>query len=110
MESVLYDNYLRYHEALLHFRIPILTADSQEPIAPYQKFFFICEGANTEVFYFKELINLRKELSIHPLIDICLLEKTDEDRNLSNPKRLIELWLSALVSKAQNIVSASDSD
>ena len=67
------------------------AADSQEPIEPYQKFFFICEGANTEVFYFKELINLRKELSIHPLIDICLLEKTDEDRNLSNPKRLIEI-------------------
>ena len=66
------------------------ATDRQDPIEPYQKFFFICEGANTEVFYFKELINLRKELSIHPLIDICLLEKTEEDRNLSNPKRLIE--------------------
>ena len=66
------------------------AADSRVPIEPYQKFFFICEGANTEVFYFKKLIGLRKELSIHPMIDICLLEKTDEDRNLSNPKRLIE--------------------
>lgn len=66
------------------------ATDSQEPIEPYQKFFFICEGANTEVFYFKELINLRKVLGIHPLIDVCLLEKTDEDKNLSNPKRLID--------------------
>jgi len=66
------------------------AADNQEPIEPYQKFFFICEGANTEVFYFKELINLRKQLGIHPLIDVCLLEKTDEDQNLSNPKRLLE--------------------
>lgn len=66
------------------------TADTQEPIEPYQKFFFICEGANTEVYYFKKLIDLRKSLGIHPLIDVCLLEKTDEDRNLSNPKRLIE--------------------
>lgn len=66
------------------------ATDNQEPIEPYQKFFFICEGANTEVFYFKELINLRKQLGIHPLIDVCLLEKTDEDQNLSNPKRLIE--------------------
>lgn len=66
------------------------AADSQEPIEPYQKFFFICEGANTEVFYFKKLIDLRKQLGIHPLIDICLLEKTEEDQNLSNPKRLIE--------------------
>lgn len=66
------------------------ASDSQEPIEPYQKFFFICEGANTEVFYFKELINLRKQLGIHPLIDVCLLEKTDKDQNLSNPKRLID--------------------
>ena len=66
------------------------ATDNQEPIEPYQKFFFICEGANTEVFYFKELINLRKQLGIHPLIDVCLLEKTDEDQNLSNPKRLLE--------------------
>ena len=49
------------------------ASDSQEPIEPYQKFFFICEGANTEVFYFKELINLRKQLGIHPLIDVCWL-------------------------------------
>lgn len=66
------------------------VSDSQEPIEPYQKFFFICEGANTEVFYFKQLVNLRKKLGIHPLIDVCLLEKTDADKNLSNPKRLIE--------------------
>ena len=65
------------------------ASDSQEPIEPYQKFFFICEGANTEVFHFKELINQRKNLGIHPLIDVCLLEKTDEDKNLSNPKRLL---------------------
>ncbi|MCD8326226.1 MAG: RloB family protein [Lachnospiraceae bacterium] len=64
-------------------------SDSQNQVEPYQKYFFICEGANTEVFYFKELVNLRKQLGIHPLIDIRLLEKTDEDESLSNPKRLI---------------------
>ena len=65
------------------------TSDQQEQLEPYQKFFFICEGANTEVFYFKKLIDLRKQLGIHPLIDLCLLEKTEEDRNLSHPKRLL---------------------
>lgn len=65
------------------------SSDQQEQVEPYQKFFFICEGANTEVFYFKKLIDLRKQLGIHPLIDICLLEKTEEDRNLSHPKRLL---------------------
>ena len=65
------------------------SSDQQEQLEPYQKFFIICEGANTEVFYFRKLIDLRKRLGIHPLIDICLLEKTEEDRNLSHPKRLL---------------------
>ena len=59
--------------------------DTVEQIEPYQKFFFICEGANTETWYFRKLIDLKKSLGIHPLIDLCLLEKTDEDRNLSYP-------------------------
>ena len=63
--------------------------DDEEQIEPYKKFFFICEGANTEVWYFKKLIDLRKRLGIHPLIDICLLEKTEEDRQISYPMRLI---------------------
>lgn len=63
--------------------------DTVEQIEPYQKFFFICEGANTETWYFRKLIDLKKSLGIHPLIDLCLLEKTDEDRNLSYPLQLI---------------------
>lgn len=66
------------------------SSDNKEQVYPYQKFFFICEGANTEMFYFKKLVDLRKQLGIHPLIDICLLEKTEEDRNLSSPKRLLK--------------------
>lgn len=63
-------------------------SDQMEQVEPYQKFFFICEGANTEVFYFKKLIDLRKKLGIHPLIDICLLEKIEEDRTVSYPLQL----------------------
>lgn len=65
-------------------------SDNGEQIEPYRKYFFICEGKNTEVFYFKKLIDLRKELGIHPLIDVCLCEKTGEDINLSFPKRLAQ--------------------
>lgn len=64
--------------------------DTQEQIEPYRKYYFICEGANTETFYFKKLVDLRKQLGIHPLIDICLLEKTEEDRDISYPRKLIE--------------------
>lgn len=66
------------------------ATDNEEQKEPYRKYFFICEGANTETWYFKKLIDIRKELHIHPLIDIRLLEKTEEDRNLSYPKKLIE--------------------
>ena len=66
------------------------TYDQKEQIEPYKKFFFICEGANTEVFYFKRLIDLRKQLGIHALIDLCLLEKTEKDKDISHSKRLLE--------------------
>lgn len=65
-------------------------SDEIEQTEPYRKFFFICEGVNTETWYFQSLIDLRKELGIHPLIDICLLEKTDEDRDVSYPLHLIQ--------------------
>ena len=65
-------------------------SDQEEQIEPFRKYFFICEGANTETFYFKRLIDLRKQLGIHPLIDIRLWEKTDEDKNLSFAKNLVD--------------------
>lgn len=65
-------------------------SDSEDQIEPYRKYFFICEGSNTEVWYFKKLIDLRKTLGIHPLIDIRLMEKTGEDETVSNPKALIQ--------------------
>ncbi|MGN1350138.1 MAG: RloB family protein [Anaerovoracaceae bacterium] len=65
-------------------------SDREEQIEPYRKYYFICEGANTETFYFKRLIDIRKDLNIHPLIDVRLLEKTEQDRNLSFPKKLAE--------------------
>ena len=40
--------------------------------------------------FFKRLIDLRKELGIHPLIDIRLWEKTEEDKNISFAKRLVD--------------------
>ena len=56
--------------------------DQEAQIEPYRKYFFICEGSNTEVWYFKKLIDLRKQLRIHPLIDIRLMEKTEEDKTV----------------------------
>ena len=65
------------------------ASDSDVEQEPYRKYVFICEGKNTEVWYFKRLIDLRKELGIHPLIDLRLWEKKDKDVSLSAPIRLI---------------------
>lgn len=58
---------------------------------PYKGYYLICEGENTERFYFEKIIDIRKELGIASNIKISYLEKTDEDRHSSNPKSLIEL-------------------
>lgn len=79
-------------------------SDQEEQIEPYRKYYFICEGANTETFYFRHLIDIRKNLDIHPLIDIRLLEKTEQDRNLSFPKRLAEF------AEQQKLILGSDFD
>lgn len=65
------------------------STDNEEQKEPYRKYFFICEGANTETWYFRKLIDIRKSLNIHPLIDIRLLEKTEEDKDISFPRKLI---------------------
>lgn len=65
------------------------STDYEKQIEPYRKYFFICEAANTETRYFRKLIDIRKFLNIHPLIDIRLLEKTEEDKDISFPRKLI---------------------
>ena len=65
------------------------STDNVEQREPYRKYFFICDGANTETWYFRKLIDIRKSLNIHPLIDIRLLEKTEEDKDISFPRKLI---------------------
>ncbi len=66
------------------------STNSERQIEPYRHYYFICEGKNTEKWYFQKLIDIRKDLSIHSQIDLVYLEKTDEDENLSNPEQLIE--------------------
>lgn len=71
----------------------IRPTDSQEKFDPLKRYFFICEGANTETWYFKHLIDIKREVGIHSLIDIVLLEKTEDERNVTYPQHLITLAL-----------------
>ena len=63
--------------------------DLEKKIEPYRKYVFICEGENTENWYFSHLIKMKKELGIHPLIEIQLLEKTEGEKSCSHPKNLV---------------------
>ena len=59
-------------------------------IEPYKKYTFICEVQVTEIAYIKHLIKIQKKLGVHPNIDISVLERTDEDENISAPIRLVK--------------------
>ena len=65
------------------------TADALEELEPLRKFVFICEGSKTEDYYFKELVDHRKTLGLHPLVDIRLWEKTEGDEGISDPLALV---------------------
>ncbi len=65
--------------------------NTEEQQNPFRKYYIICEGANTEQYYFKRLIDNRKELGIKSTIGICLLEKEGDDRSISYPLKLIQL-------------------
>lgn len=65
-------------------------SDSESIVEPLRKYFFICEGANTESFYFKKLISIKKEIGVHSLIDLVFIEKTEVDKDISYPKKLVD--------------------
>lgn len=67
----------------------IRHSDDFEEVEPLRKYVFICEGENSEVRYFKSLINKAKHLGIHPLVDIHLWEKTGDDKGITNPRALV---------------------
>lgn len=65
--------------------------DKSEQIDPYRHYYLLCEGQNTERYYFEKIIDIRKYLGISSNINITYLEKTGNDRSTSAPKKLIEL-------------------
>lgn len=73
-----------------------------------RRYYIICEGTNTEVWYFKKLIDCKKQLNIKPLVDLRLLEKTEEDATNSNPKKLIEFAIKEKNKKGNHFLKGHD--
>ena len=69
----------------------VRASNNEEQIEPRKSYYFICEGQNTERWYFEKFIDMRNDFGIHPLIAVEYLEKTDEHRTWSDPKKLLEL-------------------
>lgn len=63
--------------------------DDLNQIEPYRIYYFLCEGENTERWYFKRLIENQKVLHLNPGIDVRFLERTEEDLHNSNPRKLL---------------------
>lgn len=67
------------------------ASDNEKQIEPYKRYFFICEGANTEKWYFEKFIDCRKDFNIHSSIEIIYLDKQKNSSGWSDPKKLFEL-------------------
>lgn len=66
-------------------------SNKEKQIDPYKHYYFICEGQNTERWYFEKFIDMKKQFSVSALISIEYLEKTEEHQTWSDPKKLYEL-------------------
>ncbi|MEJ6949384.1 RloB family protein [Natronospora cellulosivora (SeqCode)] len=60
-------------------------------INPLRRYYLIFEGAHTELKYFEGIVNNRKILDIHSLIELVILDKDGDIENHSHPKRLYDL-------------------
>lgn len=86
----------------------IRKSDYEEKKDLYKRYYVLCEGQNTEIFYFDSICNNRKLLGISPEVEIIPLEKTGVDRSSSNPKKLIELADKFICEKADDFDSKLD--
>lgn len=55
-----------------------------------RRFFFLCEGRNTERWYFTELFAILSKMDLPGRAELVYVDRTDEDENISAPKRLAE--------------------
>lgn len=68
----------------------IRPSDCEDMIPFYKRMYFLCEGANTEKFYFEKFIDKLHELGVPSTIEVIYLEKTEEIKDMSFPAHLIE--------------------
>jgi hypothetical protein len=57
----------------------------------YKKYYFLCEGKNTEYKYLKQIIANKYNIGIRDCIQLIPIPKEGEDKSSSQPEKLIEI-------------------
>lgn len=66
------------------------SADKVQQIDIKKRYWFVCEGRNTEVSYIRCLNNRRKDIGINALIELCPYKKQGADKGITDPKSLVK--------------------
>lgn len=64
-------------------------SDSKPKIDPRKRYFFACEGQNTEVAYFQSLSDNRKQLGINANLELIVLERTGNEIGHTQPFQIV---------------------
>lgn len=63
-------------------------SDTNEAIEPYRKYFFICEGANTETLYFEKLVDYKKNWELILILIFAFSKRLNKIRIYLSPEDL----------------------
>ncbi len=63
-------------------------SDTNEAIEPYRKYFFICEGANTETWYFEKLVDYKKNWELILILIFAFSKRLNKIRIYLSPEDL----------------------
>ena len=64
-------------------------SDTIEQVDIKKRYWFVCEGMNTEVSYIRHLNARRNDIGINALIELCPYQKQGNDRGIIDPTSLM---------------------
>lgn len=72
---------------------------------PKKKYFLFTEGDVTEQIYFKAIKEKSRELGIHPLIELRLMERSESEKGWSHPKKIVNRIVDLMAEKKSRTIS-----
>lgn len=72
---------------------------------PKKKYFLFTEGDVTEQIYFKAIKEKSRELGIHPLIELRIMERSESEKGWSHPKKIVNRIVDLMAEKKSKTIS-----